>query len=193
MGRQRLLLHICCAPDATVAFLKLKERFAVEGYFYNPNIFPEEEFRKRLSGARHLAQTWDFALVEGDYDSETWLALTRGYEAEPEGGERCRLCIAHNLRQTAILAKALGFGWFSTSLFTSRMKDLRLVEALGYQIGKEAAVPFFYEPFRRGGGFDESVWRSRELDLYRQTYCGCPYSLQRADSKEQTRAAQAGR
>ena len=192
MKTQRLLLHICCAPDATVAFVKLKERFEVEGLFYNPNIFPEEEYRKRCSAARDLAEAWSFSLHEGPYDWESWKALTRGYENVDEGGERCQLCIAHNLRQTAVFAKALGFEWFSTSLFTSRKKDLRMIESLGYRIGKETSVQFYYEPFRRAGGFDESVRHSRELGLYRQTYCGCPYSAQGANSNGPSGSTRAG-
>ena len=192
MKTKRLLLHICCAPDATVAFQKLKERFTVEGYFYNPNIFPETEYRKRLSFARTLARVWDFPLNEGEYDCENWMGLTRGYEKEPEGRQRCRLCIAKNLRRTAVLAKALGFGWYSTSLFTRRMKDLRMIEAIGYRIGREVKISFFYEPFRREGGFDQSVRYSRELGLYRQTYCGCPYSLPLDDSNGQPGSTQVG-
>jgi predicted adenine nucleotide alpha hydrolase (AANH) superfamily ATPase len=177
MKRAKLLLHICCAPDATVAYQKLDASFSVSGIFYNPNIYPLSEYDKRYESVSKLASLWDFNLLTGEYRYIEWLNAVKGFETEKENGRRCCICIFHNLLYTAEVAKENSFTWFSTSLFTSRRKDIRMVEEIGYRVQKETGVHFYYEPFRKNGGFDESVRISNALGLYRQEYCGCAFSL----------------
>lgn len=171
-----LLLHICCAPDATVAFERLSVNFRVSGFFYNPNIYPYEEYVLRLQAAIRLSSLWDFELNRGSFDQPQWFQRMQGLEQQAENGKRCEACFSFNLHATALKAKALGISWFSTSLFTSRRKDLSTVEKAGYHVQKQTGVFFYYEPFRKNQGFDRSVTYSEELKLYRQNYCGCMFS-----------------
>ncbi|MDI3472747.1 MAG: epoxyqueuosine reductase [Thermotogaceae bacterium] len=177
----KILLHVCCAPDGTVAFERLKELGEVWGYFHNPNIHPEEEYLKRLDSFMKLVREWDLNFVESEYNPREWFETVKGFENEPEGGNRCRMCIEFNLDKTAIKAKELGFDAFATSLTTSPHKDLIFINGVGKKIGEKYNLKYIESTFRKKNGFLLSVEYSKKLGLYRQNYCGCVFSIRKVE------------
>lgn len=171
-----ILLHICCAPDATAVFERLREKYTVTGFFHNPNIHPEEEYHKRLKEAEHVAEFMNFPLEIPPYNPQKWFDAVRGLEQEPERGERCKVCFKFNLRATANKAHQSGIPYFTTTLTISPHKKTAAI----FEAGKDAAVEFGPEfiaiDFKKKDGFKRSLILSREMHLYRQNYCGCCFS-----------------
>ncbi|RJP25276.1 MAG: hypothetical protein C4529_01460 [Deltaproteobacteria bacterium] len=172
-----VLLHICCAPDAAYGVRTMREKFDVTGFFYNPNIHPGEEFRKRTLAALDLQEKDPFPLVVGSGGEREWEGAVAGFEGEPERGRRCVECIRFRLRETARKAVDLGMPAFGTVLTVSPKKDAAMVNRLGREEGERAGVPFVPADLKKGNGYLQSVDISRKLGLYRQNYCGCRYSL----------------
>jgi len=170
--RDRLLLHVCCAPCATWPLALLRDRFDLTLLFYGPNIHPKEEYSKRLESARIIG----VPLVELDYDTDRWYAEVKGLENEPEGGERCSICYKMRLEQTAVYAKENGYEYFGTTLTLSPYKPARIINPLGESIAKRYGLTFLAEDFKKKDGFKKSCEMSKEYGLYRQRYCGCEYS-----------------
>ncbi len=173
----KILLHICCAPDATTAYKRLALHHEVVGYFFNPNIQPRQEYEKRKNALEKLSRAWDFDVIYPDYDPKPWFKSVKGLEKFPEGSIRCKACMAFRLRYTAELAKKLNFDAFATSLTTSPHKDVEFINDIGTRIAKHVGVKYIPSVFRKKDGFLESVRVSRKLGLYRQNYCGCIFSL----------------
>jgi len=172
-----LLVHICCAPDASYGVRALRDRFDVAGFFYNPNIHPREEFRKRLRATLDLQEKDPFSLVVGNGGEEAWEDATRGMEGEPERGRRCEACVRLRLRETARKATELGMPAFGTVLTVSPKKDAAMVNRVGREEGERAGILFAEADLKKGDGYLKSVRASREMGLYRQRYCGCRYSI----------------
>ena len=183
VGKPRLLLHICCAPDAAYVIGLLKDSYDVTAYFYNPNIHPSEEYARRLADARRVSLELDAPLLEGPYDDERWLALTRKLKNEPEKGRRCDICYALRLERTAVSAAARAFDAFTTVMSLSPWKKAPALNRIGRMFGRRHAVAFMEADFKKKDGFRKSVALSRGMDLYRQNYCGCVYSLEAARSR----------
>lgn len=177
--RPRLLLHVCCGPCATAVIERLQADHELTLLWYNPNIQPAEEHELRLQAARKVAQALDLALVELPGGEDEFAALCAGREADPEGGERCRLCYGLRLRQACAYAAAQGIELVATTLTISPHKAAATVNEVGSRMAQEAGVSFLAADFKRAGGFQRSVALSRTLGLYRQRYCGCLCSRQR--------------
>jgi len=163
-----LLLHICCGPCATATVAHWRDQGRdVVGFFYNPNIHPLLEYRRRLSGSRDLAALLGLGLAEDlAYDPAAWFADVGG-----KGPDRCVACIAQRLDRTAREAAARGFGAFSTSLSISPWQDHDAIVEGGAAAAERHGVAFLYEDLRPL--YRESRRLSREAGLYRQKYCGC--------------------
>lgn len=164
----KLLLHICCGPCASATVPAWRRKGAeVLGFFYNPNIHPLLEYRRRLTGARDLAQIAEVPLIEDTaYDPAQWFAeVSRGE------GSRCARCIAQRLERAAAEAVAQGCEAFSTTLSISPWQDHEAIQAGGEHAARLHRVEFVYEDFR--SLYLESRRLSREWGLYRQKYCGC--------------------
>jgi epoxyqueuosine reductase len=175
--KPRVLLHICCAPDSTAVFERLKDDYQVLGYFHNPNIYPPEEYARRLREAERVSQAMGFDWVPSEYSPETWEAAVVGLETEPETGLRCGVCFKHNLGATAAKAHALGIAVFATTLTISPHKSSSRIFSVGREAGQAHGVKFLEFDFKKKDGFKRSLELSRSLSLYRQHYCGCRYSL----------------
>jgi len=175
--RTELLLHICCAPDATHGVSAFGKRFDVIGFFYNPKIHPREEVRKRLLAALDLQEKRPFPMIIGNDGAETWEDAVRGLEGEPERGRRCEACVRMRLRETARKASELGVPAFATILTVSPKKDAALVNHVGREEGELAGVRYVEADLKKNDGFLNSVRASRELGIYRQRYCGCRHSF----------------
>lgn len=172
-ARPSLLLHICCAPDATSVFERLKARFEVTGYFYNPQIEPESEYVRRLADVGKVAGAMGFALIVGERDIDSWIEATRGQENEPEKGRRCEICYRLRLEETARLAHEKGFDYFTTTLSVSPHKSFDWLMKMGEELSEKYSIKFLSEDFKKSEGFKKSLEWSAKLDLYRQDYCGC--------------------
>ena len=122
MTKPRILAHICCAPDALYVAGLLGETYDVTGYFYDPNIHPREEYDLRLRETRKVAGMLGFELIEGPYDADRWMTVTRKFKDEPEKGRRCDVCYALRLGKTAETARERGFGLFTTVMSLSPWK-----------------------------------------------------------------------
>ncbi len=173
---QKLLLHICCAPDATVAIERLRDRFDLTGCFYNPNIEPLTEYALREAEVRLLSALQRFRYREKKPQREEWFSLCSPYSSEPERGERCRVCITHRLKITAQSAAESGIRHFTTTLTTSPHKDVDFIHETGSALAKQFGLIYLPETFRARDGFRRSLELCREYDLYRQNYCGCGWS-----------------
>ncbi len=171
--RSRILLHACCAPCAAPSALRLAEQHRDVLLFYsNSNIYPYEEYLKRLEQLQKLASRYQMPIYTDTWDHEAWLEAVHGYEDEPEGGERCRRCFAFNLARARRKADELGIELFTTTLTLSPHKNSPLIFSIAGELGG-----FLEENFKKKNGFARSVELSRELNLYRQDYCGCEFSM----------------
>ncbi len=166
-----ILMHICCAPCSIYPLRLLREEGAnVAGLFFNPNVHPFLEYRRRLETLREYAvdQGVEVALDE-PYAVEEFLRRTVFREAE-----RCRICYQMRLERTARRARRDGFGAFTTTLLYSRFQKHDLIRRTGEEMAEKYGVPFVYRDFREG--WTEGVRVSKALGMYRQNYCGCLYS-----------------
>ncbi|MEA3311853.1 MAG: epoxyqueuosine reductase QueH [candidate division WOR-3 bacterium] len=177
-ARPKLLLHICCAPDATSVFELLKDRFEVIGFFYNPQIEPREEYERRLAETKRVAEEMEFELIAGEYDLDLWQDATRGLEGEPEKGRRCEVCYLFRLEETAKVASEKGFDYFTSTLSVSPHKSFDWLQGMGQALSAKYGVKFLAEDFKKEEGFKRSLEWSEKLHLYRQDYCGCLPSLE---------------
>ncbi|MDR3562715.1 MAG: epoxyqueuosine reductase QueH [Negativicutes bacterium] len=167
----KMLLHVCCGPCAAYPVQHLKEEgHELVGFFYNPNIHPYKEFSRRLETTCEFAAQAGLELVVDDrYTLEEFL-----HQALTAGEGRCRECYAMRLRVAARYAKEHAFDCFSTTLLVSPYQKHELIRTTGEAIAAEEGVPFCYIDFR--SGWPEGVRISKELELYRQPYCGCIFS-----------------
>ncbi len=195
--KERLLLHVCCGPCAGAVIERLSPSFEVAPFFYNPNIHPAAEYRRRAAAFRTLLSRTPGAgtgrPLFGPYDPEIWLTLCGCLGAEPEGGLRCRLCYGLRLERTAEVARERGYALIATTLSVSPHKRASLVAEVGEEVSRKAGLSFYGENFKKGGGFERSIALSRELTLYRQRYCGCRFSLEEALSSGTKRLAAGGK
>jgi predicted adenine nucleotide alpha hydrolase (AANH) superfamily ATPase len=176
MSKPRMLVHICCAPDAAYVIGLLKENYDVTGFFYNPNIHPAEEYALRLLEAKKVADILGVRLVEEAYDDSRWLALAQKFKDEPEKGRRCDVCYAMRLERTARAAAAQGFDFFTTIMSLSPWKKADVLNRIGRMFGRRYGVEFLEANFKKKDGFKKSVEISKAWNIYRQDYCGCIYS-----------------
>ncbi len=185
MKKPKMLVHICCAPDALYVLSLLKDRYELSGYFYNPNIHPGQEYSVRLEEARKSAAGLKVPLIEEVYDEERWFKLTRKFKDEPEKGRRCDVCYALRLERTARKAAQLGFEAFTTVMSLSPWKKADVLNRLGRMFGRRHKVHFLEADFKKKNGFRQSVKLSKAHGFYRQNYCGCLYSLEQSRKKEE--------
>lgn len=184
-----LLLHACCGPCSTYVLEYLSNYFDITLLYYNPNIYPREEYLRRLDTQREVLEKTGWAtLCESEYNHASFLAAIKGYEREPEGGARCELCFRQRMEEAAKVAKEGGFDYFATTLSVSPHKDAALLGRIGEELEIRYGVKHLPSDFKKKEGYKRSVALSRELGLYRQDYCGCEFSLRdaRMNDKEQS-------
>jgi len=176
MNKRKMLVHLCCAPDALYVLSLLKEEYEVCGYFYNSNIHPRQEYDLRLDETRKVARVLDIRLHEGLYDDERWLRITQKFKEEPEKGRRCDVCYAMRLEKTAQKASELGFDIFTTVMSLSPWKKAESLNRMGRMFASRYGIRFLEADFKKKDGFRKSIELSKDHGLYRQNYCGCVYS-----------------
>lgn len=175
-----LLLHSCCAPCSSYVLEYLSDYFAVTVLYYNPNIYPEEEFRHRADEQKRLIETLPskhpISFIEGRFDSREFYDAVRGLEHIPEGGERCHACFRLRLEETARIAAENGFGYFTTTLTISPLKNAAALNKIGEETASRFGIAWLPSDFKKKNGYKRSVELSSEYGLYRQDYCGCVFS-----------------
>jgi predicted adenine nucleotide alpha hydrolase (AANH) superfamily ATPase len=181
---RKLLLHSCCAPCSTHVIDVLKSQYDLTLFYYNPNIFPKEEYEKRLAEQKRYAEFLGVKLLTKDYDEQEFLSKVKGLELEKEGGKRCNVCFEIRLRETAKVCKENGFDIFATTLSVSPHKNSNIINNIGRGIAEEYGVDFLEESFKKKEGYLHSIQLSKEFGLYRQNYCGCRFSLRRDNERE---------
>lgn len=176
-SRPTMLLHACCAPCASYVLEYLAPYFDLTVLFYNPNIYPAEEYERRLGEVRRLIGIMDcgISLIEDEYTPADYVARAAGLESEPEGGLRCVECIGMRIERTATLA-AGKFDYFATTLSISPHKNAELINTLGYAAAEKYGAVWFPADFKKRGGYARSCELCREYDIYRQNYCGCSFA-----------------
>lgn len=174
--KPKILVHICCAPDALYVLNILKNNFSVSGFFYNPNIHPQMEYDLRLTEARNVAKSLDVTLHEGAYDAERWFDITQKFRDEPEKGKRCDICYAMRLEKTALKTKELNLDTFTTVMSLSPWKKSDVMNKIGLMFSRRYGIHYYEANFKKKDGFRQSVELSKEHGLYRQNYCGCVFS-----------------
>ena len=170
----KVVLHVCCGVCAAgVVETLLLEGHEVHGFFCNPNIHPDDEYRRRLDAAWTVSERMGFPLVESDYTPEEWLRETAPLAQEPEGGARCEVCFRLRLRRTYLHMLELGADAFTTTLTVSPQKQASVVNRIGQEIGGDR---FLARDFKKHDGFKRATEHAKEWGIYRQHYCGCAYS-----------------
>ena len=173
-----LVVHCCCAPCSTslvecLIFNKIRPLM----FFYNPNIYPTEEYEKRRDEWIHLCELLQIEYVIGDYDYRMWLDAVKGLEDEPERGRRCLKCFTHRLTVTALFAKSSDINTFTTTLCTSRWKSKKQVDEAGFRAQDKVEGTFYWDQdWRKEGLVGRRYELVKEIDFYNQLYCGCEFS-----------------
>ncbi len=184
-GGGGLLLHSCCAPCAGDVMAELA-RSGVEStvLFYNPNIHPRREYDVRKDENKRYADRLGVPFHDLDYDRDDWFARVKGLEMAPERGARCTLCFDMRLERSALWAADNGFTVFTSTLAASRLKDINQVNACGERAAaRHAGLRYWTHNWRKKGGAQRMVVIAKELDFYRQQYCGCTYSLRDTNAR----------
>ena len=189
--RPRLLLHVCCAPCSSYVLEYLSQYFDITVCFYNPNISPKSEYDYRAQELMRLAEQMPLPYpvlcrIE-DYDPSAFLAIAKGLENEPEGGQRCTACYRLRLTETAKIAASEGYDYFTTTLSISPLKDAVRLNTIGGELAQEYHVPYLYSDFKKREGYKRSIHLSAEYQLYRQDYCGCAFSKAEAEKRKQNK------
>lgn len=177
----RLLLHSCCAPCSSYVLEYLSDYFEITVFYYNPNIYPPEEFGKRVEEQKRLIREMPakhpICFLPGPYEPERFYEMAKGLEKLPEGGERCFRCYELRLREAAEMARAGKYDYFTTTLSISPLKNAAKLNEIGTALAKDYGVSYLYSDFKKRNGYKRSIELSKEYQLYRQDYCGCVFSL----------------
>ena len=177
-NKPKILIHTCCAICSGYPISYLKDLgYEVCAYFYNPNIYPLEEYQKRLEAQTILCKYHNVELVVADYNCDEYFDYVKGLEKEPEKGLRCDKCFELRLEQTAKYASLNGFDKFTTSLVISPHKNFQKITDIGLKIAQKYNLDYEAIDFKRKDGFLKTNKLSKELELYRQNYCGCKFSI----------------
>ncbi len=175
-----LLLHSCCAPCSSYVLEYLSEYFKITVLYYNPNIFPLEEYKYRIEEQRRLINSLPaknpISFIPTEYEPEKFYGAVKGYENIPEGGERCFKCYELRLREAALYARRGDFDYFTTTLSISPLKKADKLNEIGLRLEEEYGVKYLCSDFKKKNGYKRSVELSTEYGLYRQEYCGCVFS-----------------
>lgn len=176
-GKPDLLLHICCAPCSTYTLDVLSDLYKIHPFFFNPNIYPPEEYFFRRQETQHYVQSLGLDLLSPAYSRSEWLSIVQSDAHEPEGGRRCSKCFAYRLQKTAETAVELKIGIYTTTLTIGPNKPAAIIFPIAEKIAGTTGVVFLARDFKKQNGFKKSCELSGGLGMYRQNYCGCEYSL----------------
>lgn len=174
----RLLLHTCCGPCSIYPITELQQHFEISAFFFNPNIHPFLEFKKRKETLLTFCDQQKVQVLDsGTYGLEQFLQRVVFREQH-----RCLVCYSWRMEETARRASEEGFYGFSSTLLYSRYQNHEQLKECGFALAKKYNIQFIYRDFREG--WQIGIDKSRELGMYRQPYCGCIYSEQERYDKK---------
>lgn len=176
--RPSLLLHCCCAPCSSYVLEYLSPYFDITAFFYNPNIYPKDEYELRLGELKRLLYEVypNVKLLEGAYDKDEFSKASIGLHQEIEGGVRCKNCFNLRLDRAVLTAYQGGYDYFTTTLSISPHKDAKTINSIGKELSEKYGVNFLLSDFKKKGGYLRSIELCRKYNIYRQNYCGCIFS-----------------
>ncbi len=189
-GKNKLLLHVCCAPCSSSVIEYLEGKMDITLYFYNPNISDREEFYYRLSELQRFVEERtgkNFPIITPQYDPDEFFAMTKGMESLPEGCTRCFSCYDMRLKKTAQAAADGNFDFFTTTLSVSPYKNAEKLNDIGQRLQNEYGVRYLTSDFKKKNGYLRSIELSSVYNLYRQDYCGCVFSQAEAEKRRNNR------
>ena len=180
--KKKILLHSCCGPCSSYVITYLTKYFDITIFYYNPNIYPYEEYLKRKEEQKKVIKELNKAsinninIIDCDYDNNLYEKKIKGLEKEPERGKRCEICYKLRMEKTAILAIENNYDYFCTTLSVSPYKNVYLINQIGETLEKKYKIKWLYSDFKKKDGYKKSIELSKKYNLYRQDYCGCIYS-----------------
>lgn len=185
--RPTLLLHACCAPCSSHTLRFLSDRFRVTILYFNSNIFPFKEYKKRRDEIELFVENFnrkenhDVSILFPKYDYEGYMEELRQYENVSEGGVRCQLCYKKRIVEVLHYGSLHNFDYATTTLTISRQKNSQIINEIAAEVAKEFPnIKYFYSDFKKQGGLEEVQQMKQEYGMYQQQYCGCEYSLRDA-------------
>lgn len=188
-GKQKLLLHSCCAPcsgDVMEALILSDIDFDI--FFYNPNIHPVQEYEIRKNENKRFADKHRINFIDVDYDKDNWFERVKGLEWEPERGKRCTMCFDMRFERTALYAYENDIDVISSSLGISRWKDMNQINGCGERAASRYPNMIYWTyNWRKGGGAERMYQIAKKEQFYKQEYCGCVYSLRDTNRWRQSR------
>lgn len=178
--KPKLLLHCCCAPCSSAVIEKLANYFEITYFFYNPNIYPQQEFEHRKAEFEKLGVN----VIDVGYNHQDFVQLTKDYQDQPEGGLRCKICIADRLDKTFAYAVENNYDIVTTTLSISPHKDCQFINQIGEFNQQKYGIKYLHADFKKENGYLRSTQISKQKGIYRQDYCGCEFSLRQQDEKD---------
>lgn len=172
-GKPKLLLHVCCAPCTSGVLPVLKNFFDITLFYYNPNIYTKDEYLLR---AEQFAKLTNLPIIISEYNHDEFLNVAKNLEKEVEGGKRCNECIKLRLEKSFEYAVANKFDYISSTLSISPHKDANFINECGNNLSQIYSIKYLYADFKKENGYLNSINISKELNLYRQIFCGCEFS-----------------
>lgn len=190
----KLLLHSCCAPCSSYCLEYLSDYFEITVFYYNPNIYPDEEYfhraREQQAFIERFPAKHPISFVEGDFDKERFFQSVKGLENEPERGARCNVCFELRLGEAASMARQMNMDYFTTTLSISPMKDAALLNDIGSKMEEKYGVKYLHSDFKKKNGYKRSCELSQEYGMYRQDYCGCVFSYNESKTRRMEQKGQ---
>lgn len=177
MSKEEVLVHACCATCAGYVLQRLASDYLPIIYYYNPNIYPQEEYIRRRDELKKYAEKQNIRFIEETYRPQEWSNQIKGLEREPEKGLRCNQCFFVRLEKTASFALKNKIRFFTTTLTVSPHKNSKVILEIGNNLSKDKSVLFLAEDFKKQDGFRKTMEIAKKESFYRQNYCGCLYSL----------------
>lgn len=176
--KKKILLHSCCAPCTSGVVWQLTD-YDITLLFYNPNLDSEDEYNRRLEAMEILVEklntdfNYDLKLIVIPYNHNEFSNKVTEHLNDPEGGERCSICIELRLDYTANYAKNHGYDIWASTLSVSPHKNHELINNIGQNLQKKYNASYLPNNFKKNNGFLRSIELSKKYQIYRQKYCGC--------------------
>ncbi len=171
-NKPKLLLHCCCAPCSSAVIERIKDFFDITFYYYNPNIYPQQEYEQRMKEFLKLGVN----VVTEEYNHNEFLNIVKGHEEDEEGGNRCKICIAQRMDKSFEYAKNNNFDYVTTTLSISPHKDALFINTTGENLANKYDIKYLYADFKKENGYLRSIQICKEKGIYRQDYCGCEFA-----------------
>lgn len=175
----KLLLHCCCAPCFLAVPESILKSFKIDIFYFNPNIYPQSEYEKRLDNIYALKEKLKLNsnIIIAEYDPSEFYDKVKGFEQEKERGERCNICITLRMEECAKNAKEKKYDYFCTTLTSGPLKNADFINKTGEDLANKYGINYLFSDFKKENGYLNSINKCKELNIYRQNYCGCEFSI----------------